>query len=179
MPLAVAPVAVEPNLAPAGSHVLNIPQIFQEQTEWCWAACAQMVSVYYGNAGLQQSDLANRLFGLSVCSLVPGSSLCNRMALMSDICNVYKGLGRTSTFVPNAVPFGTLQQEINAGRPVQVGFSWSGGGHLALVCGWDINSIGPFLRVNDPQYGSGGVYYSNLVAAYGLGSWQFTWLSIA
>jgi hypothetical protein len=30
------------------ANFLNIPSVLQEQSQWCWAACAVMVLRYYG-----------------------------------------------------------------------------------------------------------------------------------
>jgi len=159
---------------------LAVPQIYQEQTEWCWAACAQMVLRYYGNNTVRQCDLPSRHFGQPCCE-DPGSVLCNEPAQVPDIAGIYKDWGRPSAakYVSGSVPFQTLQGEINAKRPVEVGFIWDdGNGHQAIVCGWDIDDTGPLVLVNDPRWGSGAVYYANLVLAYGWGSWRHTWISM-
>lgn len=164
---------------PLGAKTLNVPQINQEQTQWCWAGCADMVLHYYGNQGIRQCDLANFLFGLSGCCSSPSSTLCNQPSPVPDISRVYSNYGIRSTHSAGTVTFATLQSEINADRPVEVAYAWSGGGgHAAIVRGWDRNSTGPFLRVNDPAYGSGGVYYSDLLTAYGQGTWFYTWTGI-
>jgi hypothetical protein len=161
---------------PAGNPV---PQISQEQTEWCWAACAQMVLQFYGNSSVQQCDLASKLFGEPCCAN-PDSPLCNEPAQVPDLAGVYAQWGRNAVLVPGDVPFETLQSEINANRPIEIGFIWNDGtGHQVLVCGWNIDGTGPYLLVNDPKWGSGAVYYSNLQAAYGWGSWKWTWQSIS
>jgi len=159
---------------------VSVPQINQEQTEWCWAACAQMVLQFYGDSTVQQCDLATQLFGEPTCCSDPSSALCNEPAQVPDIAGVYASRGRNANLVIGSVPFETLQDEINANRPVEIGFAWNDGtGHQALVCGWNVDDTGPYLLVNDPRWGSGAVYYVNLVAAYGWGSWQWTWVSMA
>ena len=42
--------------------IINVPQIAQEQSNWCWAACVEMVLRYYGELAVQQCELANELF---------------------------------------------------------------------------------------------------------------------
>lgn len=164
---------------PLGAKSLNVPQIAQEQTQWCWAACADMVLHYYGNTGIRQCELANWLFGLPGCCSNPSSSLCNRPCQVADVSRVFMNYGVRSSGGNGTVSFSTLQFELNGDRPVEVAYSWNGGGgHVAIVRGWDQNSTGPFLRVNDPAYGSGGVYYSDLLTAYGLGTWFYTWIGI-
>jgi hypothetical protein len=65
-----------------------------------------------------------------------------------------------------------IQSEIDAGRPVEVYYQWSGGGsHVAQIVGYD----GDQLDVFDPAYGPGPRKYSFVVAAYGLGAWTSTY----
>jgi hypothetical protein len=158
----------------------TVPQLGQDQTEWCWAACAQMVLRFYGDDAVRQCDLATELFGNPTCCADPSSALCNEPAQVPDIAGVYTRRGRNANLVNGSVPFATLQAEINANRPVEVGFAWNDGTcHQALLCGWNVDATGPLLLVHDPWWHSGAVYYVNLVAAYGSGSWQWTWVSIA
>jgi len=158
---------------------IPVPMIKQEQTQWCWAGCADMGLDYYGNAGIRQCDLANWAFGLSGCCSTPSSSLCNQGLPDAKISQLWTAYGIQNSYTASSVPFATLQSENNANRPVEVAYSWNGGGgHVAIVRGWDQNATGPFLLVNDPAYGSGGVYYSNLLTAYGLGVWDATWTGL-
>lgn len=173
---ALVPIA-EP---PPWAGQVDIRYIKQEQTNWCWAACAQMVLRRFGNSTVRQCDLAHRLFGEPSCCDNPSSPLCNEAAQVPDIAGVYSAWGRKKPeYVGKSVPFETLQNEINAKRPVEVGFIWKDGtGHQAIVCGWDVDDTGPLLLVNDPKYGLGAVYYVNLKLAYGWGTWRHTWISI-
>ena len=173
MPLATSPQIIESGdstvawAAVARNGGGTVPQIAQAQPEWCWAACAQMVLQYYGQS-IQQCELASGLFGEPCCD-DRDSLLCNEPAQVTDLAGVYQKWGRNAAFIQGQVPFETLQSEIKANRPIEIGFSWSdGGGHQVLVCGWNIDSTGPYLLVNDPKWGSGAVYYVNLQAAYGV-----------
>jgi Papain-like cysteine protease AvrRpt2 len=157
----------------------TVPQISQKETKWCWAACAQMVLQFYGKA-VEQCSLAAQLFGYLGCCSEASSPLCNNPAQVPDIADVYTGNGYTATLINDSIPFEALQTEINANHPVEVGFDWNNNnGHQVLVCGWSIDSTGPLLLVNDPAYGSGAVYYVNLLVAYGWGSWRWTWTGLA
>jgi hypothetical protein len=92
---------------------------------------------------------------------------------------VYHAWQLGAQFIASAVQMSYLISEVAAGRPVQVGLGWmGGGGHVALVRGTGVAASGQFVIVNDPKYGSGSVLYVNLLSAYNLGSWQYTWVSI-
>jgi hypothetical protein len=187
MPLATDPVelASEPALvAPASTFVS--PAIAQEPQgtlEWCWAACTVMVLRHCGNGTAQQGDVVNRFLGLTTCNLSPPDDACNQPAPIDQISAIYVSWGRNSVFVDGSVAFEgaqpSLATEMNAQRPVEIGFSYNGGGgHVALANGYSRDSVGPMVYVNDPIYGPGFVYYVNLAQAYGLGSWTWTWVSL-
>ena len=158
--------------------VLPVPMIKQEQRQWCWAGAVDMILHYYGQPAVRQCELAIWAFGGSCCK-TPSSSACDRPLNDSKITELLRAYGLHVSYKPSHVALGTLQFEINSDRPVQVAFTWNGGGgHVAVVIGWDKDANGGFLRINDPAYGSGGVYYSSLLDAYGGGVWDATWTGI-
>jgi hypothetical protein len=168
---------------------LNVPQIMQEQSNWCWAACAVMVFQYYGiNAGTQQCDLANYLSGQTYCctpATFPPTDPCNQPCPVSPIDNisgVYSHYGVTCARATGPITFSAIQSEIGANRPIELFFAWNtGGGHVVLVVGWGSDANGDYVRVNDPNAGSGGVTYAQLLAyttGSAFGSWNFTWTGI-
>ena len=161
------------------ARTLNVPQIAQEQTKWCWAACTEMVLHYYDNPNARQCEFANWLFDQTQCCEDPANPACNQTCSGNDVQAVYANWNILSTLRERTVPFERLQKEIDAGRPVEVAFEWNGrGGHVAIVCGWDTDETGPFVRVNDPAYGSGWVDYDELLTASGRGEWILTWIGI-
>lgn len=161
---------------PLGAAVLNVPWIKQEQTQWCWAACAQMVLRYSGNLTVRQCDFVNWLFGLSDCCAAGSTSLCNRPCQVADVCRVYSAFGLRCSYSNGTVSFGGLQFEIDQGRPVEAGLAWTGGGgHVVIVRGWYDDGK---IHVNDPWYGHGAIPYSDLVNAYGQGTWFGTFTDL-
>lgn len=177
MPLRVSPgKPIAPAPPPLGAKVLNVPLIMQEQTQWCWAACADMVLHYYGNVAVRQCDLANWLFGLSDCCSVPSSSLCNRPCQVSDVCRVYNAFGLRCYSGSGTISFGAIQFEIDQNRPLEPGLAWTGGGgHVVIVRGYYDDGK---VHVNDPWYGQGAITYADLVNAYGLGTWFWTFTDL-
>lgn len=162
-------------------RTLNVPFIKQEQTNWCWAACAEMVLEYYGNSSSDQCDFANWAFGGATCCTLPSSSLCDKPVKDKKITDLYDHYNLKSSYVSADVPFGALVVEIEGSRPIEVGFTFSGNktGHVALVVGTDVINGKQVVRVNDPaEQASGGVLYSDLTTAYGLGDWDATWTGI-
>ncbi len=165
--------------AGAAPNPLPVPQVYQRAEEWCWAACVQMALNYYGDGNIQ-CEVVNKQFGQTKCCDTPDDPACNDDLSLPDIAAVYRAWHLGAKCITSAVQFDYLEREINAGRPVQVGFAWNtGGNHVALVCGTNVDGTVQFVRVNDPLYGSGWVHYAALLGAYYLGSWQWTWVSIA
>ena len=153
--------------------------IKQKQRNWCWAGGADMILHYYGNSAVRQCDLANWAFGVNGCCRMPSSSVCDRPLRDPKITQLFGAYGLQVSYANSNVDFRRLQSEINSDRPVQIAFSWNGGGgHIAIVVGWGKDTRGGFLLVNDPYYGSGGVYYSELLDAYGGGVWDATWTNV-
>jgi hypothetical protein len=164
---------------------LPVDRIRQDQTNWCWAAAAQMVSDFYDNSEVKQCRLANRHFRLRSCCNSRGSNLntCNKGIDVEDVATVYERLNIGSQFTDGQVTLDALKSEINERRPVEVAFQWNGsngGGHVVIVKGFDENPEGDYLIVNDPldQYQRALVSYDSLQNAYGLGQWSWTWAAI-
>lgn len=170
---------------PSTEKIINVPEIKQEQFNWCWAACAEMVIHYYAGPATRQCDFANELFDRTECCSEPSNPNCNRPCEMLDISNLYSNRHIHSQLVDKAVPFSKLQSEIDADRPVEVVYfwrDWEKPGHSVIVRGWRIDGEEEFVHVNDPANSSttmsGIVAYSELLAPYGEGDWTYTWIEI-
>ena len=80
-----------------------------------------------------------------------------------------------------------IKTEIAANRPIQVGILWSqGGGHAVLIKGWAPTSP-ETLVIDDPLRdsplhpaadGLGRATHDELLAAFGHGSWRYTWTNL-
>lgn len=161
-----------------GAGSLNVPMIKQEQKNWCWAACANMILHYYKRAETQ-CRLSNWAFNQSLCCQTPNSQACDRGLSDAGITQLFSSRYLHSSYIANSVSYVKLDAEISANRPVEVGYSWTnGGGHVAVVIATVIINGREAVRVNDPAYGSVGVYFSDLLLAYGMGRWDATWIEI-
>lgn len=172
-----------PGEAPGFKKLLPVPHVIQSKTQWCWAACAEMVLAYYGTQVAGQCEIAGWLHDLEGCCASADGEECNRSCKADDVGSVYDHWGVSWDLRQEAVEFADLLAELGAERPVQVCFSWSGGrgGHVALVRGYGVGRGGTYFFVNDPlggHYGRGQVHYSDLVAAYGAGRWTLTWVNL-
>ena len=165
--------------APGAEGPVKVAWLGQSQSEWCWAACAQMVLWYYGSRQVRQCDFADWLFGQRACCKHPSSSLCNWPCRIEDVSSIYSRWNLQSS-LHKAVSFEILEREIKDRRPVEVGYLWLGGdsGHLALVVDTTSFKNKKHVKVHDPFYGKGMVEFSALERAYGLGTWHATWIGI-
>ena len=180
MPLAQAPVAVYPG-APAAAKIapLKIPWYPSKQNEWCWAACAQMVSYFFQHTLTDQCIFASKMFPGTDCCQNP--SACNTPLPVSRVSEVFALFDKSATLVSRWVRFEDIEAQIANGHPVQVGYTWSNGNnHVAVVAGAAQNDYGQFLYINDPdpQFAYGWCAFANVLSAYGRGSWQWTWIPI-
>jgi hypothetical protein len=158
-------------VAAAAPPVLEVPYVAQEQTQWCWAACAEMVAAFLNNT-VEQCELANFLHGQTTCCTTPATRACNRPAQWADICRVYGHLGIHCVTNTWPVSAAVVVNELQQGRPVEVGYLWfGGGGHVAIIRG--VTAQG-YFAVNDPWFGAGLYLYQALYLAYGRGRWALT-----
>ncbi len=165
-----ASLAAEP--AVGALPMLDVPYFQQEQSEWCWAACTEMVATYLGIANVRQCELANFLHGQTNCCQEPGSDACNQPCPYEGIGPVYGHLNVNCISDPFPENVQVIQRELLAGRPVEVGLLWyEGGGHVALIRG--ITDQGVYA-VHDPAFGSGFATYAFIYGGYGHGRWAYS-----
>ena len=158
----------------AGTVVLPVQYTSQEQTNWCWAACCQMVFRHAGTADRRQCEMATAQFGGQCCA-APGSTACN---LGNWPENTYYHYGFNYTRRDTALSFAAVQAEIDAQRTVEIYYRWSdGNAHVALIVGYygngDVEVFDPW-----PSYGPGRRDFSYVRTAYGLGSWQISYTNL-
>jgi hypothetical protein len=177
MPLRVTKgIAIQPPAKRAeaafAAIMLDVPYVTQLESEWCWAACTQMVAAFLGNSNVQQCELANFLHGQADCCDNPDSDRCNQPCPYEGIGQVYQHLRINCISQTWAVNIQVLVREFTAQRPVEIGYLWyNGGGHVAILRG--ITDTG-LIAVNDPAFGTGFATYAYLANAYGAGQWAYS-----
>src|SRR5206468_11866517 len=102
-------------------------------------------------------------------------------------CNVYgtlnTALARVGHFDRMDRQFATFQSiddEIDAGRPVGIRVAWLGGGaHFLAIIGYLEDAVN-YAAVDDPVYGESDLTYDTLKTSYqGSGSWTHTYYTRA
>jgi hypothetical protein len=145
--------------AHAGSASLGLPWYQQTQSNWCAIASAEMLLQYYGST-VSQCEMANYDFNRTDCCSNPSSSDCNPdSGSFTGTPAAHYGLSYNQ-WPNNSFSFSQFKSEIDAGRPVSIGWNWnSKGGHAMNVAGYNIVTSGStttnYLEVWDPQPGAG------------------------
>jgi hypothetical protein len=161
----------------AQQRVLSIQPIAQEETDWCYAASAQMIFIYYG---LPSVNSANYQCGVvavfnayvypqypqcagdcTLCAQV-GGGLLDTIQQLIDQYGVIANQGGfqsrvlTSTEAFYPLDMQTIIDEISAGRPILAGITPGGypypdvSQHAVVIVGFDTTGASPLLIVNDP-----------------------------
>jgi hypothetical protein len=80
----------------------------------------------------------------------------------------------------NAASFQSVDNEIDAARPLGIRVAWSGGGaHFLAVIGY-LEDSQNYVAVDDPIYGKSDLTYDTLTTSYhGSGSWTHSYYTRA
>ena len=159
-----------------GQH-LDVPVVYQERSQWCWAAVSQSVLGYYGKE-FEQCDIAEytrsvatwHSFG-SVHCCTGGCDHWNYIqGLAGSIEDILLQLGNLQThWYYGSLSRQEIAFEMEGGRPFIIRWGWTGGGgHFLVVHGLSGNGV----YYMDPLYGSMVGSFTHM-----LGSAHHTWTS--
>ena len=168
---------------PPGGHATvlqqsnSLPFVMHQQLQsnWCWAAVATSVSLFYDalSPWNSQCDLASSELSL-VCCPVGSNIACDipyyldRALAKTNNYNVYAG---------GAASLAQIQAEIDAGRALGVRIGWSGGGgHFVVISGYAVTAAGNLITIEDPINNQSTLSYAVFQTAYlGTGSWTHSY----
>jgi hypothetical protein len=163
-----------------GNSVLPIKRIDQAQSEWCWAACGEMIATYLKRPSFTQCMFANGYLArtgycVDACK-DPGT--CNSPCRQQDISIEYAKAGISSVLVPAAIDTQTLHDEVGARQPVLAMVQYqSGASHVVLLTGYS-RTASVFVIDTRPGHGEGWIDYAALRQALGHGAWTTSWTGI-
>lgn len=166
--------SIAPDLRPI---VLPIDYVSQEQDQWCWAACFQMIGSFLNLGAKSQLAMATQLFGRAAC-VQPNSPQCNRAAFPDEAVNK---LGLTCSVLEHALDSREVRAYLGAG-PIEVAFEahLPGGSrsHVALI-----TAVGPGDQVLFldpwPAFGRSSPRLEQLSAHYHWGPWIRSYVQFA
>ena len=137
---------------------------------------------FYGVAGSKsQCQIVSGVLG-GTCCVTPGSAPCNQpyyldIALRSVGHLAQPCIGTAIALGSAAAGSPSVEDEINAGRPVGCHISWSGGGgHFNAIYGYDTNTQD--VDVADPFFSTHTLPYAAFQTKYqGTGTWDASYLT--
>jgi Papain-like cysteine protease AvrRpt2 len=150
----------------------------QQETNWCWAAVSTSVSRYYDSASTwTQCSVANGELGRTDCCGSGAGGACNVYGFLNTSL---QRVGHLDHWDGNVASFQTVDDEIDAGRPIGIRVAWSGGGaHFLAVIGY-LEDTQNYVAVDDPIYGKSDLTYNALTTSYqGSGTWTHTYYTKA
>jgi hypothetical protein len=187
-----------PNVT-TGSKVLPIDPVTQDQDQWCWAACVQMVSTFF-ERGKNQCEVVGLKKGLpnpqDCCGPQEkdfGEEGCHpdEMVVVWKKCDIKAvPLVATDLDQPRQLKFADIKAQIDNDHPVAVGIKWNdeegGGGHAVIIKGWERSNRSKLVWVNDPLPQTklhltgtqGKILLEELQTANLFGLWLHTWKDI-
>ncbi len=144
--------------AKAQSRNLDLRMQRQIHSNWCWAAVATSVALFYNpKSKWTQCGLAKRYLHQRDCcgKHVNG---CNKQGHLQEVLPIVRHAADPA-YVEGKIPFSRAQQEIDAGRPLGVRTLWGGGegAHFLAIIGY--HSGLKMLTVVDPFFGRSHVHY--------------------
>jgi hypothetical protein len=166
-------------VAPPGSGSLPGFAIEQQlQTNWCWAAVSVSVARFYeGQTAWSQCTVAGAELNRTDCCGGGAATSCNIPWYLDSVLTRVQHLRLMNA---GTIPFGGVQTEINANRPLGCRIGWStGGGHFVTIAGWMLASDGTeYVEVFDPFYAYNQTPYQSFVSTYqGIGTWTHSYFT--
>ena len=128
----------------------------QQQTQWCWAACASSVCACAGVVPVpSQCELASRYLPGVDCCTNPLPPLCNCSENTQDVLS---DLGLLIAATPGSPTFARADRELALNHVLVLRLRWliSGGGHAMVVTETRVDNRGAgWFHTEDPYYGPG------------------------
>ena len=133
----------------AFATVLNVPQKYQEESNWCWAASSQAILEYYKTKKTQTEIAQYGTEGANIWNLLWGSSTNPTRNGIELILLHFANLA--TTHWGGVLNQATVKSEIDARRPLVINWKWDGGGgHFVVAKGID----GDYVTLMDPAAGT-------------------------
>jgi Papain-like cysteine protease AvrRpt2 len=165
---------------PAQGPLSSVPVATQTRTNWCWAACVEMVKRHLGDP-ISQCAIVEQFFNRPANTCCDDPEGCNSAIDKDEIVNVFKDQNLKANFLgEKRLSFKDLKQLIDDSvEPVQIGWERPSNRHVVLVVhATEQDGGGEVCEVRDPQKGSGFIPFSELESAYGEGEWRWTWTEL-
>ena len=133
--------------------ILPVTPQLQEDSVWCWAAVASMVSNYYAQRGagnaLSQCAVASLTLARSCCPSPPPPVICHYQQNLQKALLLSSHLNNVNQ--PSSA-FGVVAGEVDGGRPLCAAYQYTNGAlHYLLITGYDAPTLQ--IALIDPMTG--------------------------
>lgn len=145
--------------AKSRSRNLDFRMQRQMHSNWCWAAVATSVALFYNpKSKWTQCGVAERYLHQRHCCGKHVNGECNQTGHLQEVLPLV-GHAAEPAYVEGKIPFTRAQQEIDAGRPLGVRTLWRDGegAHFLAIIGYHRGL--KMLTVADPIFGQSHVHY--------------------
>ncbi|MDD2331633.1 MAG: papain-like cysteine protease family protein [Candidatus Cloacimonetes bacterium] len=130
------------------ANILDVQQVYQSQTQWCWAASSQAVLNYYGFPCTQDQIAQYGTEGANEWNWLWGESTNPTRRGIDLILNHFGSLQTTSYI--RALTLDESNQNMLLNRPFFIRWEWSdGSGHFLVTKG----VVDQTIHLMDPWYG--------------------------
>ncbi|MEL1244012.1 papain-like cysteine protease family protein [Flavobacterium sp. DGU11] len=149
----------------------------QTQSNWCWAANAASISLFYNpHSGATQCEVACQCLDRGDCCNPNVPSACNVPYYLTD---ALEATGNFKQYIGNPILMPAIETEINGGWLIGVRIGWrDGGGHFVTIYGYNYPNANNFVYVADPIYGNSYISLANFTSNYqNAGDWTDTYLT--
>ncbi len=155
-----------------GGPFINLAFDMQQQimSNWCWAATATSVSIFYNKySSWTQCSVAAATLSAQCCQ---APHPCDKAWYLNE------ALDKTGNFIRYMQPLGyaEVEQEITAGRVIGCRVQWPDGkGHFVVIYGCRDNK---YYSIDDPSGGKSETTISGFMTAYlGSGRWTHSFIT--
>lgn len=160
------------------SNELNFTMQAQLQDNWCWAANAASISLFYDTASTwTQCGVACITLNRADCCLPTNPNPCNEAWYLEQALTTTGNF--SAPLIYNPLAQNDIIKQIDQGLVIGVRIGWSGGGgHFVSIYGYDNTPSGFFVHVGDPIYGNSTINLNIFITNYqGSGSWTHSYLT--
>lgn len=137
------------------ARTLSITQVVQAKTNWCWAACSEMVGRYQNSNSTRDQ--------WAVVKEVKGSSYPNDGGTTSEIQQGirYASVNTVTYTNSSTLTFAKHESHIDNSDPLVVWMSWnSGNAHVVVCAGYKTSGSTDYLYLIDPIEDTTKEYYN-------------------
>jgi hypothetical protein len=152
----------------------TLPRVDQDETNWCWAACLQLLLQLILRNRLSQCQVAELVLGQNPGECCSGAEPCNFSLRPEEVSDALDDVGLAADFFPTVLSPRSLSLAVAAG-PVAIVLTRTASGHMLLAVRMSGLAI---VDVLDPWLKVGSVDYQYLVDQHPLGHWSRTWSNV-